>query len=68
MQRAEVRAKYNLQGSCLEDLACSICCGCCSLIQQEKEAEHREPLLAQTGIKEQYSAPAGMTYEPAPAQ
>lgn len=44
MQRANIREKYNLQGSCLVDIATACCCGCCDLIQQDKEVEHREPL------------------------
>jgi len=61
MQRAEVRNKYNLQGSCLGDIALTLCCGCCSLVQQEKEAAHREPLIA-GGNKQQYQASEGMVY------
>jgi PLAC8 family len=61
MQRAEVRKKYNLQGSCIEDILLSCCCGCCSLIQQDKEAEYREPLMADAGVKQQYQAPEGMS-------
>jgi len=62
MQRAEIRQKYHLQGSCLTDIATSCCCALCSLVQQEKEAEHREPLMAQGGVKEQYQATGGMVY------
>jgi hypothetical protein len=42
LQRANIREKYNLQGNCLVDIATSCCCHCCSLIQQDKEAEHWE--------------------------
>ncbi|CAJ2508616.1 Uu.00g136420.m01.CDS01 [Anthostomella pinea] len=49
MQRADMRGKNNFDGSCLVDVAESLCCGCCSLVQQEKEATHREPLLSTGG-------------------
>lgn len=62
LQRAEVRAKYGLEGNCISDILLSCCCGCCSLIQQDKEAEHREALLAQGGHKEQYATQQGMSY------
>lgn len=61
MQRQNVREKYNLQGSCLTDLALSCCCGLCSLVQQDKEAEYREA-HTQGGIKEQYQNTGGMNY------
>ena len=38
------------------------CIALCDLVQAEKEAEHREPLMAQGGVKEQYQATGGMTY------
>lgn len=67
MQRAEARRKYDLEGSCLVDIATSCCCGCCSLIQQEKEAAHREPLLLAGGgggvaDTREYKSPGGMEY------
>ncbi|SPO05136.1 related to DUF614 domain protein [Cephalotrichum gorgonifer] len=62
MQRMDVRAKYNLQGNCLSDLAISCLCGCCSMVQQDKEVEYREGLLA-GAVKDQYQAPQeGMSY------
>jgi hypothetical protein len=61
MQRADVRAKYNLEGDCITDILLSCCCGCCTIAQADKEAAHQEPLLAQ-GVKEQYAAPQGMSY------
>lgn len=75
MQRSELRHRYNLEGSCLVDLATSCCCGCCSLIQQDKEAAYHEPLLAAAaaagggagGDTQQYKSEAGMTAVPAPA-
>lgn len=61
MQRQEVREKYRLQGSCLSDLAISCCCGCCSLVQQDKEVEHRQGLLG-GAVKEQYQAQGSMEF------
>lgn len=46
LQRANIREKYNLQGSCLVDIATACCCGCCDLIQQEKEAAHRDTAVS----------------------
>ena len=63
MQRADMRKKYNLDGSCLMDIATSCCCGCCSLVQQDKEAAHHEPLLQSSVDTKQYQAPAGMEYK-----
>ncbi|KAF1998021.1 hypothetical protein P154DRAFT_440066 [Amniculicola lignicola CBS 123094] len=52
MQAADVREKYNLQGSCTGDLVKSFCCLCCSVVQAEKESLERE---AEKGtVKEQY--------------
>jgi len=63
MQRAEMRQKYHLQGNCVTDILTACCCALCDLTQAEKEASHREPLLAQSGgVKEQYQATGGMTY------
>ncbi|KAK4126956.1 PLAC8-domain-containing protein [Parathielavia appendiculata] len=64
MQRADLRTKHNLQGSCLVDIATACCCGCCQLVQNDKEAEYREQLLAsQGGVQQQgYQAAGGMAY------
>ncbi|KAK3303147.1 PLAC8 family-domain-containing protein [Chaetomium strumarium] len=62
MQRADLRTKHNLQGSCLVDIATSCCCGCCHLAQNDKEAEYREQLLASQGIQQGYQAAGGMAY------
>ena len=64
MQRAEVRNRYNLQGSCLMDLALTVCCSCCSMVQTDKEAAERAPLAASQGDKAQYASQQGMTYPP----
>lgn len=62
MQRAEIREKFNLEGSCMSDLARAYCCGCCDLMQQEKEVAERAPLVASQGVKEGYAAPGAMQY------
>ncbi|KAL8297987.1 hypothetical protein RB597_007040 [Gaeumannomyces tritici] len=69
MQRADIRQRYNLEGSCITDIAVACCCGICDLVQQDKEVAHREPLLAGgAGSKGQYQSEAGMSYQPqAPA-
>ncbi|TLD09844.1 hypothetical protein PspLS_12032 [Pyricularia sp. CBS 133598] len=72
MQRADIRKKYGLQGSCLGDIALACCCGCCAILQEERESAHREPLdgtetTTVTGDKTQYNSPPGMSY-PAPPQ
>lgn len=62
MQRADIREKYHLQGSCLTDIALACCCGLCDLVQQEKEATYRVENghgPAAAGIQEQYAAPTG---------
>ncbi|KXX77772.1 Protein PLANT CADMIUM RESISTANCE 9 [Madurella mycetomatis] len=60
MQRADIRTKHNLEGSCLFDIATSCCCGCCSIVQQDKEAADRE--LGNGAVQEAYKAPSGMSY------
>ncbi|KAK5993088.1 Protein PLANT CADMIUM RESISTANCE 4 [Cladobotryum mycophilum] len=62
LQRSEVRDKYHLEGSCLGDLARSCCCACCNLIQLDKESEHREKLLRESGQQQQYKSNADMVY------
>lgn len=59
LQRANLREKYNLQGSCLVDLAAACCCGCCDLVQQDKEAEFRE---AQAPIQQGYKTNEEMAF------
>lgn len=60
MQRADLRAKYNLQGDCLTDIAAACCCALCDLVQQEKEATFRGS--NHEGSKQGYQAGGGMTY------
>ncbi|KAK3991473.1 PLAC8 family-domain-containing protein [Cladorrhinum sp. PSN332] len=62
MQRAQFRAKHNLQGSCLVDVALACCCGCCDIVQMDKEAEMRTQGQTKTGVQEQYQAQGGMSY------
>jgi len=64
MQRMEVRRKYNLQGSCLTDIAVACCCALCDLVQQEKETEVREKEL---GSATQYAGADQMVYAPGKA-
>ncbi|UKZ65060.1 uncharacterized protein TrAtP1_006262 [Trichoderma atroviride] len=61
MQRQSIRGKYNLEGTCLEDMAKSYCCACCNLIQLDKESAHREALLNNVN-SEQYQKNEGMAY------
>lgn len=59
LQRQDIRHKYNLQGSCLGDIARACCCALCDLTQQEKETA----LLAGTEKHgDQYSNDAKMSY------
>ncbi|KAJ3498483.1 hypothetical protein NLG97_g1089 [Lecanicillium saksenae] len=64
MQRQSIREKYNLEGNCIEDIARSYCCGCCTIMQNDKEAQHREHLLSQGSVQEQYKTTEGMNYPP----
>lgn len=66
MQRANIRDKYHLRGNCATDIATACCCALCDLVQQEKESEHREPLVNPDGVQQGYQAQGDMTY-PAPA-
>lgn len=63
MQHQMIREKYNLEGSCVSDLLRAWCCNCCTVIQQDKETEHRERLLRQQmgDPKQPYQAATGMT-------
>ena len=62
VQRADIRKKYNLQGDCVTDLLTTCCCGCCSLIQEDKEAEFREKELAEKVNVTGFTKPQGMSY------
>jgi hypothetical protein len=64
LQRSQIRAKYNLKGSFLSDVARACCCVLCDLTQQEKESQHHETALLTGGAPQQYKAQeAGMAYE-----
>jgi len=41
LKRSELREKYHIEGSIVEDCALSWCCGCCAVIQQDKEVRTR---------------------------
>ncbi|EPE27729.1 PLAC8 family protein [Glarea lozoyensis ATCC 20868] len=59
LKRGELRESYNLKGDHVTDCLLSAFCGCCTLIQHEKEviAKQRAAGLVSQG----YQAPAGMT-------
>lgn len=61
-QRADIRKKYNLQGDFVSDLLTSCCCACCSLVQQDKEAEIHEKDLASKVNGVGYTKPHDMSY------
>lgn len=63
MQRQVIREKYNLEGSCTMDLGAAYCCPCCTLMQSDKEAEHREGLTQHAPQTQQYETNnTGMVY------
>ncbi|KAK1147066.1 hypothetical protein N8T08_001805 [Aspergillus melleus] len=41
IKRGEMRQKYGIAGSCCGDCCATFWCGCCTLVQEEKEAELR---------------------------
>ncbi|KAI3399278.1 hypothetical protein diail_7232 [Diaporthe ilicicola] len=73
MQRADLRDRYHLRGNCAGDMARACCCVLCDLVQQEKEAEHREPLMGAPGavpggVQQQgYQMQGSMAYPSQPA-
>ncbi|KAJ5401280.1 PLAC8-domain-containing protein [Penicillium crustosum] len=55
--RGEMREKYGIEGSCCGDCCVSVWCGCCALVQEEKEMELRtRPQLSG------YQNPGQMSY------
>jgi PLAC8 family len=62
MQSADIRKKYGLQGSCLEDIAKACCCALCTLVQAEKETILRE--AKNKGMGDQYQQTETMSYAP----
>jgi hypothetical protein len=63
LQSADIRKKYGLEGSCLEDIAKACCCALCTLVQQEKETIIREAEMNK-GMGEQYHQGETMSYAP----
>ncbi|KAI9932027.1 hypothetical protein ASPWEDRAFT_40158 [Aspergillus wentii DTO 134E9] len=57
IKRGELRKRFGIEGSGLQDCFESYCCPCCTLVQQEKEVEARS-----NNPQGGYQAPAGMTY------
>ncbi|KAG4437190.1 hypothetical protein IFR05_007346 [Cadophora sp. M221] len=57
LKRSEIRAKYAIRGDALTDGLLSFCCGCCSIIQGEKEVIGRQQTA---GMGQGYVAPQGM--------
>ncbi|KAI9892990.1 MAG: hypothetical protein M1814_000874 [Vezdaea aestivalis] len=55
LRRGDLRAQYNLPGSTATDLLLSCFCGCCQIIQEEKEVERLTKPSANAG----YQAPQG---------
>lgn len=42
MKRGEIRERYGIRGGGCKDCCTSFWCGCCALIQQEKEVKGRQ--------------------------
>ncbi|PYH92835.1 PLAC8-domain-containing protein [Aspergillus ellipticus CBS 707.79] len=57
IKRGELRQKYGIKGSCCSDCCATFWCGCCALIQEEKEAE-----LRTSPDRAGYQMPSQMTY------
>jgi len=60
LKRQEVRAKYNIRGDTVTDALFSCFCGCCSIIQDEKEVIARQAAAGAGG----YAKPEGMVAGP----
>ncbi len=41
MKRSEIRERFGIEGSGMDDCCIAYWCGCCALIQQDKEVEAR---------------------------
>lgn len=59
-KRQEMREKYNIDGSVVEDCLGAFFCRGCGLIQEEKEVMLRQ----QNGSAAGYQVPQGMDYKP----
>ncbi|KAF2832576.1 hypothetical protein CC86DRAFT_280864, partial [Ophiobolus disseminans] len=71
----EMRDEHNLKGSCCVDFLKACCCGCCALMQAEKESKliySGERVCMDGVVDEQYAggaaAGAEMVYAPASGQ
>ncbi|KAH6868990.1 PLAC8 family-domain-containing protein [Thelonectria olida] len=53
MKRGEVRERFGIKGSAMNDCCVSYWCGCCALIQQEREVKAR---LARNSIARAYDS------------
>lgn len=63
MQRGNTREKHSIEGNIFGDFCASCCCGCCTLIQEEKESIVRvEGIDPKTGQAYQYQPVSGMNY------
>jgi len=58
IKRGELRQQYNIKGDQMSDCLTSWCCGCCVLIQQEKEVIARQ---SAAGQNVGYTKTEGMT-------
>ncbi|KAI9860855.1 MAG: hypothetical protein M1824_002890 [Vezdaea acicularis] len=67
LKREELRNQYNLEGTTAKDWLLSCCCGCCVLVQENKEVVHRNAIAAGTAPTAGYQAPPEkMNYQPQP--
>lgn len=60
LQRHDIKTKYNLDGDFATDCLKAWCCGCCDLIQQDKEAAY-QALNNPTVMTEQPTTKEAMT-------
>ncbi|RFU25880.1 hypothetical protein B7463_g10459, partial [Scytalidium lignicola] len=64
LQRHDIKERFNLDGDFPVDCLKACCCGCCDLIQQDKEAAYHLanttlPLNQQPGLKQDMQMPQG---------
>ncbi len=60
--RQDIRARFNIDGSASGDCLRSYLCGCCELMQEEKEVLLRTQGLDSTGPSSGYKQQKGMVY------
>lgn len=58
IRRSEMRQQFGIKGNCCGDCCTVFCCGCCAIIQEEKEAELRTRPASQAA----YQTTPGMAY------